>query len=92
MQLQAKVLATGPRAEYHDPTVLQRCSYPISSGRVGHSVDFIFSEPVRSSIARWNILAPPPHLRAVDVEHQEATPPLTGPDDQVAAMRRPAHA
>jgi hypothetical protein len=91
MQLHAKMPVTRPRRKYHDPSVLQCCGYPLSSRRVGHSVDFIFSKSVGSSIVRRNILAPPLDFRAGSIEHQKAAPALAGPDRQITAMRGPAH-
>src|ERR1700752_1856175 len=83
--------AARPGGKYHDPSILQCCGYPLSSRRVAHSVDFVFSKSVGSSIVRWNILAPPLHFRGGGVEHQKAAPPLAGPDRQIMAMWRPAH-
>src|ERR1700751_2968514 len=91
MQLQAKMLAPRLGREYHDSSVLQRGSDPLSGWRISHAIDFVFSEPIRSPIARWNILAPPSDFRAAGVQYEEAASPLTGPDDQVMAMRRPTH-
>jgi hypothetical protein len=90
MQLHAKMPVTRPRRKYHDPSILQCGGDPLSSRRVGHPVDFVFSKSVGSSIVGRNILAPPLHFRGGSVEHQKAAPPLAGPDRQITAMWGPA--